>query len=155
MKSFVSIREYARMINTSPRSVSDAIKAGKINKGIVIETIQVIRIIPEIATTEYGVIKQRPILNNPVPPANSMSLRAFAPTIGVSEKTVRKAIKANRIVNGVVYFQRIVRGEIKQVPRILPEVAIKELGNLSKALTEPGCFKRLNNSKICFEHTTF
>ncbi len=122
----ISIRAFAAKINVSEKAVRNAIATGKIKKGVIYETIQVPRIIEDIALTEYGTIKERMTLPEKLVLENTISIRAFAAKIKISEKTVRNAIATGKIKKGVIYDPRIVGGEIIQMPMIIEDIAKTE-----------------------------
>ena len=63
----------------------------------------------------------------------NISVRAYAATLGIDDKTIRKAIASGKIKKGVSYITVTRKGIEVQVPEINKIIADKEFGNLHKS----------------------
>jgi len=61
-----------------------------------------------------------------------ISVRAYAKTLGIDDKTIRKAIDTGKINKGVTYITQTRKGVEVQVPQINKLIADKEFGNTHK-----------------------
>lgn len=62
----------------------------------------------------------------------TISIRAYAKLLGISDRTVRLAIQNGTLKKGVVYFPQMQAGKEITVPSINVEIADKEWGNVHK-----------------------
>lgn len=78
----------------------------------------------------------------------SISLRKYAKTLGITDKSIRNAIASNKIKKGVTYITGIRYGADVLIPRIIKSIADKEYGFIHKnGKIKPG--QRSNKITSC------
>jgi galactitol-specific phosphotransferase system IIB component len=92
--------------------------------------------------------------------ATKLSIRAYAKYLGISDASIRKAIKNNKIKKGISYKTQMQHGKEIEVPEISKEIADKEYGflhlndkvkpgqNKVKKNALPTVEKNISNKKI-------